>query len=50
MALPTSDHTVRPEQDPRTHTDGSVGAAYIEEAVREAVAEIRGRLLAGGRA
>jgi creatinine amidohydrolase/Fe(II)-dependent formamide hydrolase-like protein len=41
---PTADFTVREAQDPRRHTDVSVGAAYIEEAVREAVADIRARL------
>ena len=38
---PTADFTVRSDQDPRAHTDASVGAAYIDEAVREAVADIR---------
>lgn len=42
---PTADFTVREAQDPRRHTDLSVGAAYIDEAAREAVAEIRAKLL-----
>jgi creatinine amidohydrolase len=45
---PTPDHTVRDGQDPRLHTDAAVGAAWIEEAAREAVAEIRARLLPRG--
>lgn len=42
---PTPEHTVREEQDPRTRTDAAVGARYVEEAAREAVAEIRAKLL-----
>jgi creatinine amidohydrolase len=44
---PTPEHTVREEQDPRTHTDPAIGARYVEEAAQEAVAEIRARLLSG---
>ena len=43
---PTPDFTVREEQDPRFHTDASIGAKYIEEAAREVLAEIRATLLA----
>ncbi len=38
---PTADFTVRAQQDPRRHTDAAIGGAYIEDAAREAVAEIR---------
>jgi creatinine amidohydrolase len=40
---PTADFTVRAEQDPRHHTDAAVGARFVEEAAREAVADIRQR-------
>ncbi len=42
---PTGDFTVRENQDPRTHTDPKAGARYVDEAVREAVADIRRRFL-----
>jgi creatinine amidohydrolase len=42
---PTADFTVRPGQDPRLHADPEAGARYIDEAVRETVAEIRSNLL-----
>jgi creatinine amidohydrolase len=42
---PTADFTVREQQDPRRHTDASVGAGYIDEAAREAVVEIRAKVL-----
>jgi creatinine amidohydrolase len=45
---PTPDRTVRDSQDPRLHTDPAVGAAWIDEAAREAVAEIREKLLIRG--
>ncbi len=45
---PTADFTVRPEQDPRHHTDAAVGAKYVEEAAREAVADIRARFAIKG--
>jgi creatinine amidohydrolase len=45
---PTADFTVRPAQDPRTRTDAAAGAALIDQAVREAVADIRARLLSTG--
>jgi creatinine amidohydrolase len=45
---PTPDRTVRDGQDPRLHTDPAVGAAWIDEAAREAVAEIREKLLPRG--
>ncbi len=38
---PTPDFTVRPEQDPRRHTSAETGSGYVEEAAREAVADIR---------
>ena len=41
---PTPDFTVRAEQDPRRHTDPALGARFVEEAVREAVSEIRAKL------
>jgi creatinine amidohydrolase/Fe(II)-dependent formamide hydrolase-like protein len=41
---PTRDFTVREEQDPRRHTDQKTGARFVEEAAKEAIAEIR-RLL-----
>ena len=49
---PTADHAVRPEQDPRLHTDPARGAAWIEEAAREAVEAIRAALASarGGQA
>ena len=40
---PTPDFTVRAEQDPRHHTDAATGARLVEEAAREAVADIRAR-------
>lgn len=44
----TPDFTVRPEQDPRRHTRPETGERFVEEAAREAVADIRGWLgLAG---
>jgi creatinine amidohydrolase len=42
---PTPDFTVRPEQDPRYHTDPAAGFRHIEEAVKETVAEIKEKLL-----
>ena len=42
---PTPDFTVRPAQDPRLHTDPALGARFVEEAVRETVADIREKLL-----
>ncbi len=47
---PTKDFTVRESQDPRVHTDPKVGARFVDEAVREAVEEIRRRLLPGSNA
>jgi creatinine amidohydrolase len=38
---PTPDFTVRSEQDPRRHTSVETGDRYVEEAAREAVADIR---------
>jgi creatinine amidohydrolase/Fe(II)-dependent formamide hydrolase-like protein len=43
---PTADFTVRPEQDPRTHTDPAIGRRYVEEALQEVLAQIRATLLA----
>jgi creatinine amidohydrolase len=43
---PTPDFTVRPESDPRHHTDPATGRRYIEDAVKETVAEIKAKLLA----
>ncbi len=40
---PTKDFTVRENQDPRRHTDPKTGARFIEDAVKETVAEIRAR-------
>ena len=37
----TPDFTVRPEQDPRLHTNAATGERFVEEAAREAVADIR---------
>ncbi len=37
----TPDFTVRPEQDPRPHTRAETGERFVEEAAREAVAEIQ---------
>jgi creatinine amidohydrolase len=42
---PTPDFTVRPGQDPRRHTDAGLGARFVEQAVRETVADIRARLV-----
>jgi creatinine amidohydrolase len=44
----TPDFTVRPEQDPRHHTSAAVGEKYVDEAVREAVTDIRAWLAATG--
>jgi creatinine amidohydrolase len=41
---PTADFSVREAQDPRTHTDAALGRRYVEEAVMEIVAEIKGML------
>jgi creatinine amidohydrolase len=38
---PTPDFTVRPEQDPRRHTRPETGERFVEEAAREAVADVR---------
>ncbi|MGO9309323.1 MAG: creatininase family protein [Spirochaetia bacterium] len=38
---PTPDFTVRPAQDPRGHTSAETGERFVEEAAREAVADIR---------
>jgi creatinine amidohydrolase len=45
---PTADHAVRAEQDPRYKSDPAVGQRYIDEAVDEAVQDIKERLLSGG--
>jgi hypothetical protein len=37
----TPDFTVRSDQDPRRHTSAERGEAYVGEAVRETVADIR---------
>ena len=37
----TADFTVRPEQDPRHHTEAAKGERLVEEAARESVADIR---------
>ena len=42
---PTLDFTVRPEHDPRGHTDPAVGLRYVEEALQETLAQIRATLL-----
>lgn len=38
---PTPDFTVRPEQDPRTHTDAAVGHRYVSQALEETLEKIR---------
>ena len=38
---PTADFSVRPDQDPRSHTRAETGERYVEEAARETVADIR---------
>lgn len=38
---PTPDHTLRENQDPRTHADAAWGARQIEQAAREVVEEVR---------
>lgn len=38
---PTPDFTVRAAQDPRHHTNPAEGAKYVDEAVRETIADIR---------
>ncbi|HTO22983.1 MAG TPA: creatininase family protein [Spirochaetia bacterium] len=43
----TPDFTVRPEQDPRYHTEAGRGERFVEEAARETVADIRRWLNAG---
>lgn len=47
---PTPDHVVRESQDPRLRTDAAQGEAWIEEACREAVEQIRATLVAAPRA
>jgi creatinine amidohydrolase/Fe(II)-dependent formamide hydrolase-like protein len=42
---PTPDFTVREREDPRRHTDPAEGRRFMEEAVVEVIAEIRGKLL-----
>ena len=44
----TPDFTVRTDQDPRLHTDAQIGQKFVEEAAREAVADIRAWCGAGG--
>ena len=44
----TPDFTVRPGQDPRHHTQASMGEKYVDEAVRETVADIRAWLALTG--
>lgn len=43
--MPTEDHTLREEQDPRTHTNAEWGREIIEQAVREVVEEVKAVLL-----
>ena len=45
---PTKDFTVREVQDPRRHTDRATGMTLVDEAAKEAVADIR-RFLSGQR-
>ncbi len=45
---PTPDFTVRAAQDPRAHTHAAIGERFIEEAAREAVADIRAWLGTNG--
>ena len=45
--VPTTDFTVRAEQDPRKHTDAGVGARYVDAAMRETVADIRSKFKLG---
>jgi creatinine amidohydrolase len=42
---PTPEHTVREEQDPRTHTDPEWGRRIVEEALQEVLADVRRELL-----
>ncbi len=42
---PTKDHTLREDQDPRTHTDANWGKELIEKAVAETIEEIEATLL-----
>ncbi len=43
---PTPDHTLRPESDPRSHTDPSWGERIIGQAVEEVLEMVRRELLA----
>jgi creatinine amidohydrolase len=45
--VPTPDHTLRPERDPRHHTDAAWGQEQIERAVLEVVDEIQRTWFAG---
>jgi hypothetical protein len=45
---PTADRTLRPDRDPRGHTDPAWGAEQVERAALEAIAEVT-RALFGGR-
>jgi creatinine amidohydrolase len=45
---PTPDHTLREEQDPRTHFDPQWGAQQVEQAAREVIEEVRAEWLESG--
>jgi creatinine amidohydrolase len=43
--VPTTDRTLRPDRDPRVHTDAAWGAAQIERAAQEVIDEVKRTLL-----
>ena len=45
--VPTPDHTLRPDHDPRFHTDAAWGREQIERAALEVIDQVRGMWFAG---